>query len=341
MTHTFTRMVARPMWLACLVATAGCTLTDQSAPPLSGPSALGLSVVLVAEPDRLTQDGVSTTRITATVRDHENRPPEPSEVSSLEWNVIASDGRTFVEPSQQFTPIDSNGRASVVITAPSAPSAIPQTPVSLTVTATPVGKNSANAFARQVSVRLVPPAGTLPQNENPVARFTITPTTAMVGQTVTVDASQTTDEGVICGDACTYAWDFGDGGTDGGRVETHAYAAAGTYNIRLTVTDARGGVHVTSTPITITAPTAPVAVITVSPTSGTTAVARNFDGSASTVGAGATITSYSWNFGDGTSATGATPPAKTFAAVGSYVVRLTITDSLGRTATTTVTVTVS
>ena len=32
---------------------------------------------------------------------------------------------------------------------------------------------------------------------------------ANINQTVTFDASLTRDEGVVCGDRCTYSWDFG------------------------------------------------------------------------------------------------------------------------------------
>ncbi len=52
-----------------------------------------------------------------------------------------------------------------------------------------------------------------------------------------------------------------------------------------------------------------------------------FDGSASYDVAGA-ITSYSWNFGDGTTATGATV-SHTFAAGGSFTVALTVSDAAG------------
>ena len=331
------RIAVRAAVVMLAAAGIGCELAQQGAPPLSGPSEFGLSVTLLATPDRLTQDGVSTSTITAMVRNAEG---QPAAAVPIQWTVTASDGRTFVEPSAPASVTDANGAATVQVTAPPAPSSIPTSPLRLMVSATPYSTDSSNAVARIVQLTLIPPAGTLPQNNNPVASFTMTPTTAMIQRTITVDASQTTDEGLICGDSCTYAWDFADGGTAAGRVATHAFGAAGTYNVRLTVTDPRGGVHVTSSPITITAPAAPVALITVSPTSGTAAVARNFDGSASTVGAGATISSYSWNFGDGTSAEGAAA-AKTFAAAGTYVVRLTITDSLGRTATTTLNVTVS
>jgi PKD repeat protein len=57
------------------------------------------------------------------------------------------------------------------------------------------------------------------------------------------------------------------------------------------------------------------------------------------------ITSYSWDFGDGATGTGATP-SHVFACTGTFsdktfVVRLTLQDSLGGTATTTVNVPVT
>ena len=39
------------------------------------------------------------------------------------------------------------------------------------------------------------------------------------------------------GDALTYAWDFGDGGTATGSLATHTYSAGGSFDVTLTVTD--------------------------------------------------------------------------------------------------------
>jgi PKD repeat protein len=83
----------------------------------------------------------------------------------------------------------------------------------------------------------------------------------------------------------------------------------------------------------------PVASFTHSPTSPTSGSPVTFDGSASTDPSGATITSYSWKFGDGATATGATT-SHTYSAAGSYRVTLTVTDSNGLTGTQTQTLTV-
>ena len=65
----------------------------------------------------------------------------------------------------------------------------------------------------------------------------------------------------------------------------------------------------------------------------------NFDGSASSDPDG-TIIAYSWDFGDGTSATGATP-SKTYATAGNYNVSLTVTDNDNATDTETRSITVT
>ena len=55
----------------------------------------------------------------------------------------------------------------------------------------------------------------------------------------------------------------------------------------------------------------------------------------------ATITSYTWVWGDGTADASGVAATHTFTEKGTYVVRLTIADSLGRTATVTQSLTVS
>lgn len=87
----------------------------------------------------------------------------------------------------------------------------------------------------------------------------VAPTAAVdvscVGLTCAFDASGSTDpDGAIQ----RYAWDLGDGATHDGGADPaggHVYAAAGTYQVTLTVTDDRGATSSTTTEVTV----APVA----------------------------------------------------------------------------------
>src|SRR5262249_56719099 len=49
----------------------------------------------------------------------------------------------------------------------------------------------------------------------------------------------------------TYLWNFGAGSTSTSRTPSHAYGAAGTYNVALTVTDKDGGSSSASTIVTV------------------------------------------------------------------------------------------
>ncbi|MDF2956228.1 MAG: PKD repeat domain protein [Candidatus Alkanophagales archaeon MCA70_species_2] len=91
-------------------------------------------------------------------------------------------------------------------------------------------------------------------NKPPVANFTYSPENPVVGQAVTFDASESYDpEGSIV----SYEWDFGDGTTASGMVVTHAYSAAGSYTVTLTVTDDAGAKNSTSRLITVLPPPPP------------------------------------------------------------------------------------
>lgn len=137
------------------------------------------------------------------------------------------------------------------------------------------------------------------------------------------------------GTIASYAWEFGDGATAAGAQVAHAFARSGTYDVRLTVTDDRGG---TATALrTVTVANAVPAAAFSGPSTLRHETAGTFDAAASRDRDGS-LTAYAWDFGDGASATGTTAEhAYTWA--GDYVVRLTVTDDEGATATSTRTVT--
>lgn len=86
-----------------------------------------------------------------------------------------------------------------------------------------------------------------------------------------------------------------------------------------------------------TANASPMASFTTSGISGVAPLSVNFDGAASSDSDG-TISTFSWNFGDGTTSTGAYV-SKTYSNVGSYTATLTVTDDEGATSSKSVVIT--
>ncbi|MGN6407163.1 MAG: PKD domain-containing protein [Curtobacterium sp.] len=166
-------------------------------------------------------------------------------------------------------------------------------------------------------------------NQPPTAAFTSTST----GLTASFDGSGSSDpDGTIA----SYAWDLGDGSTASTPTVAHTYATAGTYQVKLTVTDDQGATGTVTHSVVVAAPNqAPTASFTTT-VDGLTVSA---DGSGSNDPDGS-IASYAWTFGDGSTATGATA-SHTYTAAGTYTVQLTVTDNQGATGSTTQSVTVS
>lgn len=160
-----------------------------------------------------------------------------------------------------------------------------------------------------------------PANVAPVAAFTST-TAALK---VTLDGSTSTDSD---GTVASYDWDFGDGTAHGsGATSEHTYAAGGTYQVVLTVTDNAGGTGTVTHPVTVVpAPNVvPVAAFTPS------AVALTATLDSTSTDSDGTIVAYDWDFGDGSPHSSAANNSHTYVAAGTYQVTLTVTDNNGGT----------
>ncbi|MBN2153623.1 MAG: PKD domain-containing protein, partial [Candidatus Lokiarchaeota archaeon] len=125
----------------------------------------------------------------------------------------------------------------------------------------------------------------------------------------------------------TMAWDFGDGTNATGTASpVHAFAAGGTYNVTLTVTDVDNSTAVASVLVSVEQDVAPDASFVASSTTVYTGTAVRFDHTGT---AGNGPASFLWTFGAG-GPTGAVQNAThAFTAAGTYNVSLVVTDADG------------
>jgi len=124
----------------------------------------------------------------------------------------------------------------------------------------------------------------------------------------------------------TYAWDFGDGNTSSAANPLHQFSNGSAYGVSLQVTDSAGCVSGAYD----TVYTGPVACNVYAGSNGN-GLSVNFWGSMY----GVPPMTYSWNFGDGNTASTAYA-SHTYATAGTYTATLIATDSYGCTDTATV-----
>jgi len=225
---------------------------------------------------------------------------------------------------------DDNGNASAMFIAPGENEAMSY----VTVYVTPIDQaDLANTSTRSVRIGLVGPFV-------PDESFTYTPTKDIVPyQFVDFDALTPEEDKVRCGSACTYSWDFGDNTApvSGEQSVRHQFTTPGLFRVTLTVTHSSGTFGTSIKYVPVGPPAPPVADFTFGPCGVPSLFCRRF-ADASTVGRGATIVSYVFEFGDNSPAVTGFPVEHSYPVTlvtTTYNVRLTITDSLGRTSTVT------
>ena len=297
---------------------AGCSVQDPSVPGLTSPSGFGSAVTLSADRDSLPRDGSSQSVITVSWRDASNNP-----VPFRPLTVATNIGTV----SQSEVETNSDGLATFAFIAPTA-ATVGNTAL---IQVVPLSGGGDAAQPRVLAISLTGVSNrTAPSFPTPP--FTFTPTAPEKNASVRFDASTTLDEGIVCLDACTYSWTFGDGSTGTGRIVSHTFASAGTYTVALTATDAAGTSASAVQAVVVANVLAPTVALAVAPSPPLAGQVATFTATA-TPATGHGISSYVWNFGDGSTATTTGPTTtKTYSAVGTYVVTVTVTDDLGQTA---------
>ena len=174
--------------------------------------------------------------------------------------------------------------------------------VSLTVT---------NAYGTATKVK----TGFISTGMAPATDFTASPQAGAIPLTVKfTDASK--------GGPSAWSWDFGDGSTSTDRNPTHIYTRAGVYTVMLTASNAYGTQTATKTSF-ISAGAVPVADFTSDTRTVKVPGLVNFmDRSQNGP------TSWSWNFGDGSSSM-MKNPNHTYTTPGVYAVTLTVSNTYG------------
>jgi chitodextrinase len=308
---------------------SACTLKKQEEPDFTGPSEFGTSVVVSISPDVLPQDGASQSVVTVTARGPNGQP-----IANLALRAeirVNGTPMDFGSLSARSIVTGSDGKATFVYTAPSSPaiSVDPFTVVDIVVT--PIGNDFNNSSQRSASVRLVS-NGTIAPPDGLRPYFVFTPTNPQDHQVVLFTACN--DPQIPCAPAnnpiFTYSWNFGDGRTATGQSVAHEFTSPGTYVVRLTVTDGFGRSATSSQTMSVGAGVNPTAVITFSPQDPLPGTTVQFNALSSRAAPGRTIVSYSWDFGDGTTATGVST-SRLYPFIGNYTVTLVVTDDVGRT----------
>ena len=184
--------------------------------------------------------------------------------------------------------------------------------VNLTVTARDTGCTTSINFTYLPSDGSCRITETDPEVNAPVAQFSF----SVAGSVLTVtDLSSNSPD--------TIQWDFGDGGVENGVPgETRMYdygAATGTFDVKLRATNSAGTGEITKQ-VTIAGP--PVAAFSVTQDVG----GDPFTIQVNDMSTG-DPTSWDWDFGDGSTASGQSPGPHTYAVEGTYTVSLTVSNA--------------
>ncbi|MBA2355526.1 MAG: PKD domain-containing protein [Acidobacteria bacterium] len=232
--------------LAGASALTACTSKPDTV-KATGPSELGLSLQVLATPDVLSTDGMSTAQIVVTARgpNSELKPGVPLRADILVGGAVVDYGSLSAKSGST----GADGRATFIYTAPPGGlSGNADARNMIQVAFTPLSGDYSNAVERAVSIRLVP-LGTIVFPGQPIANFSWRPNEPYELEDVTLDAGLSKDcpltaaAATDCYDtpSLTYEWNLDDRNIVlRGRVIKYQFPRFGDYFVKLTVTNALG-----------------------------------------------------------------------------------------------------
>ena len=186
-------------------------------------------------------NSASTTRTVTATAPPGNQPPVAAFTSTMSKLTAAVDASASADPDGTIASYAWDFGDSATGTGKTASHSYASGgtyQVALTVTD---NSGAASTSTAQVSVQ---------PNQPPAAQFTATVT----NRTSAFDAAGAQDpDGTIA----SYAWDFGDASTGAGAAPSHTYAAAGSYDVVLTVLDNDGATGTVTKTVTVTDPPPP------------------------------------------------------------------------------------
>ena len=130
----------------------------------------------------------------------------------------------------------------------------------------------------------------------------------------------------------SWEWTFGDGGADSIQDPSYTYILAGTFTVSLIVTDSNGCDSALVMPQYITANVSPDASFTTDPTSLSVCeppLTVGFTNNSVNGNGGTNNISHLWDMGNGVVSSATNAPDQTYTEIGTFPIKLIVTDNLG------------
>jgi PKD repeat protein len=158
----------------------------------------------------------------------------------------------------------------------------------------------------------------------PVVNSVNTPDTLEAGESGTFEATIENQEDAD--EPLTYTWDYGDGATGSGLLTNHSYNSTGEYTVQFRASN-EGGADSSTASVTVVEPPQPAQITSINANPNPVDAGNQVRFSSNVQGD--SPISYSWDFGDGNTASSSSP-SHTFEEAGQYSVELEASNNVGQ-----------